>query len=132
VELTGLRALSNALVCKHRWTSAAVLWKRDILLGVDCNAVAQFISRWRERAVVEIVATFNLVQSTEARHFGEALFFYHLHRQRELGVPIPILDSEEEDLANDSENKEEDDLEDRLLFVEMGELEESDSQGTTT
>ncbi len=40
---------------------------------------------------------------------------------------IPILDSEEEDLANDSENEEEDDLKDRLLFIEMGELEKSGS-----
>ncbi len=76
---------------------------------------------------MEIVATFNLVWTIEARHFGEALFFYYLHRQQELGVLIPILDSEEEDVANDSKNKEEDDLEGGLLFVEMGELEKSSS-----
>jgi hypothetical protein len=76
---------------------------------------------------VEIVATFNLVQTTEARHFGEVLFFYYLYRQQELGVFISILDSEEEDVANDSEDEEEDDLEGGLLFVEMGELEESGS-----
>jgi hypothetical protein len=44
-----------------------------------------------------------------------------------LGVLIPILNSEEEDVANDSENKKEDDLEGRLLFVEMEELEKSSS-----
>jgi hypothetical protein len=42
-------------------------------------------------------------------------------------VLILILDSEEEDLANNSKNKEEDNLEDGLLFVEMRELEESSS-----
>jgi hypothetical protein len=42
-------------------------------------------------------------------------------------VPILILDSEEEDVANDSEDEEEDDLEGGLLFIEMGELEESSS-----
>ncbi len=38
---------------------------------------------------------------------------------------ILILDSEEEDVANDSKDKEEDDLEGRLLFIEMKELEKS-------
>lgn len=132
VELTGLGALSDALVCRRRWTSAAVLRERDILLGADRDAAAQFISQWRERAVIEIVAAFNLVRSAEARHFGEASFFYHLHRQRELGVPIPILDSEEEDLADESDDEEGDDLDGELLFAEMGEPEESGSQGTTT
>ncbi len=42
-------------------------------------------------------------------------------------MPILILDSEEEDVANDSEDEEEDDLEGGLLFIEMGELEESSS-----
>jgi hypothetical protein len=42
-------------------------------------------------------------------------------------VLIPILNSEEEDVANDSKNKEEDNLEGGLLFVEMEELEESSS-----
>ncbi len=40
---------------------------------------------------------------------------------------IPILDSEEEDVANDSKDEEEDDLEGGLLFIEMGELEKSSS-----
>ncbi len=40
---------------------------------------------------------------------------------------ILILDSEEEDVANNSKNKEEDNLEDRLLFVKIRELEESSS-----
>jgi hypothetical protein len=42
-------------------------------------------------------------------------------------VLILILDSEEEDVANNSKNKEEDNLEDRLLFVKIRELEESSS-----
>ncbi len=40
---------------------------------------------------------------------------------------ILILNSEKEDIANDSKDKEEDDLEGGLLFVEMGELEKSSS-----
>jgi hypothetical protein len=47
-------------------------------------------------------------------------------------VPIPILDSEEEDVANNSKDKEEDDLEGRLLFAKIEELEKSSSQETTT
>jgi hypothetical protein len=42
-------------------------------------------------------------------------------------VPILILDSEKEDVANNSKDEEEDDLEGGLLFVKMGELEESGS-----
>jgi hypothetical protein len=42
-------------------------------------------------------------------------------------VLILILDSEEEDIANNSKDKEEDDLKGGLLFIEMRELEESSS-----
>jgi hypothetical protein len=42
-------------------------------------------------------------------------------------VLIPILNSEEEDVANNSKNKEEDNLKGRLLFIEMRELEKSSS-----
>ncbi len=38
---------------------------------------------------------------------------------------ILILDSKEEDVANNSKNEKEDNLEGRLLFVEMEELKES-------
>ncbi len=40
---------------------------------------------------------------------------------------IPILNSKKEDVANNSKDKEEDDLKGRLLFIEMEELEESSS-----
>jgi hypothetical protein len=40
-------------------------------------------------------------------------------------VPILILDNEKEDIANNSKDKEEDNLEGGLLFVEMEELENS-------
>ncbi len=38
---------------------------------------------------------------------------------------ILILNSEKEDVANNSKNKKEDDLRGELLFIEMEELEES-------
>jgi hypothetical protein len=40
---------------------------------------------------------------------------------------ILILDSEKEDIANNSKDKEEDNLKGRLLFIEMEELEKSSS-----
>ncbi len=40
-------------------------------------------------------------------------------------MPILILDSKEEDIANNSKNEKEDNLEGGLLFIEMGELEKS-------
>jgi hypothetical protein len=42
-------------------------------------------------------------------------------------VPILILDSEEEDIANNSKNEKEDNLKGGLLFVEIEELEKSSS-----
>jgi hypothetical protein len=42
-------------------------------------------------------------------------------------VLILILNSEEEDIANDSKDEKEDNLEGRLLFVEMRKLEKSSS-----
>ncbi len=40
---------------------------------------------------------------------------------------ILILDSEEEDIANNSKDEEEDNLKGRLLFIEIKELEKSSS-----
>jgi hypothetical protein len=42
-------------------------------------------------------------------------------------VLILILDSEEEDIANNSKDEEEDNLKGRLLFIEIKELEKSSS-----
>jgi hypothetical protein len=42
-------------------------------------------------------------------------------------VLILILNSEEEDVANNSKDEKEDDLESGLLFIEMEELKESSS-----
>ncbi len=42
-------------------------------------------------------------------------------------MSILILNSEKKDIANNSKNKEEDDLEGGLLFIEIKELEESSS-----
>lgn len=63
VELANLGALSDALVCRRRWNSPAVLCERDIVLGTNAK---DFINSWRIKAVKEVLESFQIVKDTHA------------------------------------------------------------------
>src|SRR5437763_8036330 len=50
VELTGISALSDALVGCWKWSSPAVLAERDIILGSDQAAFDSYVATWRAKA----------------------------------------------------------------------------------
>jgi hypothetical protein len=51
VEISGLAAISDVLVCRTPWDSLRVKKDRNILLGKDRAAAQRFVSEWRGKAV---------------------------------------------------------------------------------
>jgi hypothetical protein len=115
VELSGLGALSDALVCRRRWDSALVIRDRDIMLGRDREAAREYVDKWRERAVEAVVEGFREVKEEEKRRFGEKSYFYHLDRMERLGIPMPVVEADEEEWVAESRDAVEED------FAEAGE-----------
>ncbi|CAM6002997.1 unnamed protein product [Sphagnum balticum] len=94
VEVTGLGALSDALVCRRRWDSPQVLRDRDIMLLGSREEADKYLKKWRDTAVEVAVEAFKLVVEEEKRVFGDKSYWYNLERLERDGVPFP-------DLAND-------------------------------
>jgi hypothetical protein len=98
VEVAGLGALSDALVCRRRWDSPAVLQERDIMLCGSLEVVNQYVKEWRERAVRVAVETFALVKQEEVKAFGDRSYFYHLERFETKGIPFPLVIEDKEEI----------------------------------
>jgi hypothetical protein len=97
VELTGLGALSDALVGRRRWDSPQVLAERDVMLGPDRQAAQRYVNEWRVRATRQLLEAFRAVVAAEKAAFGGRSFFY---RQDTSGSGCGPL----EDSASDSES----------------------------
>lgn len=96
VEVTGLGALSDALVCRRRWDSALVLRDRDTLLRGHREGADMYIKAWRERAVAAAVEAFTLVVQKEKQAFGERSYFFHQDRLTRFGIAFPEVEPDEE------------------------------------
>jgi hypothetical protein len=75
VELSGLGALSDALVGRRQWTSPAVIKERNIILGNDREAFDAYVDAWRKNAVQRYKEAFKLVEAREREVFREKSFF---------------------------------------------------------
>lgn len=104
VELAGLGALSDALVCRRRWDSPQVLGERDTMLGVDRAAAGAFVKSWRARATEEVTKAFNAVMDAERRAFGDRSYFYLKDRSSLRGLPMPEVDSDSDAEEGDDED----------------------------
>jgi len=91
VELCGLGGISDALVCRRRWSSPAVLAERDLLLGSDRGKARAFIEAWREKAVEVALSAFAVMKAEERRVFGPKSFYYHRDRFLRQGIPMPVV-----------------------------------------
>lgn len=78
VEITGLGAISDALVCRRRWDSVQVLRERGILLGNDMDAKLQYIRDWRSHAAEVAVDAFHAVREAEELAYGPKSFWFLL------------------------------------------------------
>jgi hypothetical protein len=94
VEVIGLGALSDALVCRRRWDSIQVLRDRDVLLGADRGKALEYVAEWRENAVEMAVEAFALVKEAEMKGFGDKSYFFYKERLDRLGIPMPVLGAE--------------------------------------
>ncbi|KAJ5658065.1 uncharacterized protein N7484_001714 [Penicillium longicatenatum] len=84
-QLTGLGALSDALLGRIKWTEWSVFVDLEILFGEDRLAAHNWIKKWRRRASRQFVQAFQTIISAEKTAYGESSFF-HLKKN---GLPIP-------------------------------------------
>lgn len=99
VEIAGLGAISDALVCRRRWDSPMVKKERDVLLGSDRAQAHSHIEQWRARAAEVAAEAFEAVVAAEKLAFGEKSYFYHLERCRELGIAMPVVEPDDDDMS---------------------------------
>jgi hypothetical protein len=88
VELDGLGALSNALVCRRRHDKYAVVSEKKLLLTGAKAEVDSYLEGWRRLAVNRVCEAFELVKEAEMEMFGEKSYFY---RKMNGLSPAPIL-----------------------------------------
>ena len=58
IRISGLDALSDALLKQRKWTDLQVLRERNIVLGNDRAAVKEFFLKWRITAVEVAISAF--------------------------------------------------------------------------
>ncbi|KAJ5986731.1 hypothetical protein N7451_011096 [Penicillium sp. IBT 35674x] len=116
-QLTGLGALSDALLGRIKWTEWSVFVELEILFGEDQAAAHRWIQEWRKRASRQFIRAFHAIISAEKAAYGERSFFY----LKGAGLPIPEVHLQyQKDVGSDIESRELTDLDDQL----MAELEE--------
>ena len=79
-----------------------MLRDHDILFSRNASEVRTYIQQWQARAEKAAVETFEIVQEEEQRVFGSKSYFYHLEYLESLGIPMPDVSEDKEEM-----NKEE-------------------------
>lgn len=97
VEVTGLGAISDALVCRRRWDSVHVLRERSILLGNDLDIKLQYIREWRSIATQAALDAFNAMREAEELAYGPKSYF---RLMREHGGVLPEVEPDPDDMAD--------------------------------
>lgn len=87
MQLTGLGALSDALLGRVKWSEWSVTVDLDVLFGEDKQAAHLWIQRWRRRAMYQFVEAFQVVVSAEKKAYGEQSYFSLLQER----VPVPDM-----------------------------------------
>lgn len=87
VQLTGLGALSDALVCRQQYTSVHMCMERDIMLGPEHDA---FVTHRRAQAVTAVLTAFQYVKKAEMLTYGRKSVFHW----RENGQDGPMVAAE--------------------------------------
>ena len=105
VELCGLGPISDALVCRRRWSSPAVMAIRGILLGADRELARAYIQDWRAKAIEIALAAFADIRAEEKRVFGKQSFYYHKERLVQHVIPMPVVLPDPDLLDEDSERE---------------------------
>ena len=89
VALTGLGSVSDALVCRVKFSNPSVMADKKILLkGSDADRDA-YLGAWREKAVEQVVRAWALVKEFEEAAFGDKSYF----RCKRMGHGQPAPDA---------------------------------------
>jgi hypothetical protein len=88
VEIAGLGALSDALVCRRRWDSPLVIQERNLILGTDFARTDAYVQEWRAQAVAVAIAAFSVVREEEIRVFGVKSYFWNKQQAELTGQPM--------------------------------------------
>jgi len=95
IELEGLSALSDALVCRRHHDKYAVMSEKRLLLTGTGAEVDSYLEKWRKVAVNRVCEAFELVKVAEVERLGEKSYFY-----RKMNGLSPA-DSDDPDLVGD-------------------------------
>ena len=76
-----------------------VMKERGIVLGNDRAKALEFVDKWRARATDVAVEAFQAVVEAEKEAFGEKSYFYHLERCQDLGIPMPVVEPDDDDMS---------------------------------
>ena len=87
-QLTGLGAISDALLGRIKWSEWSVTVELDILFGPDRDAASCWIQQWRRKAHIRFLEAFQTVISAEMAAYRDQSFFCMLKK----GQPIPEPD----------------------------------------
>jgi hypothetical protein len=97
IELGGLSALSDALVCRRRHDKYAVVTGGKLLLTDAKADVDSYLGKWRKTAVNRICEAFNLVKEAEIERFGKKSYFY----RKTNGLPPADYDDDPDTAGDD-------------------------------
>jgi hypothetical protein len=92
VELTELEILSDALICRSRWSSSLVQAKRDIILESK-NETRRYVIAWRQKTIEVIIRAFQSVKALKRKTFNEKFYFY-LRQRTEHEQDISIISND--------------------------------------
>lgn len=73
--MSGLSALSDALIGLRRWSDPEVLAERNIVLGAQTAEYTKYLEEYRERARDRILKAFQYVKAAEREAFEINSFF---------------------------------------------------------
>jgi hypothetical protein len=102
IELGGLGALSDALVCRRRHDRYAVVAEKRLLLTGTEMEVNAYLDQWRKTAVNRVCEAFELVKEAEVERFGEKSYFY----RKSHGLPPAESDDDPDPDPGSDENGE--------------------------
>lgn len=101
VQLTGLGALSDALVCRQQWTSVHVYAEQHTMLGLEHDV---FVAQWRTQALITVLTAFQQVERAEMLTYGRKSFF-RLRENPQSGLMAEVeSDSDLGDSANGNDS----------------------------
>jgi hypothetical protein len=92
VELTELEILSDALICRSRWSSSLVQTKKNIILESK-NETRRYVIAWRQKTVEAVIKVFQSVKASERQTFDKKFYFY-LRQKTEHEQDISIISND--------------------------------------